>query len=82
MAKKLFVISIFKNETKKLISKDKKTRLSIRNSENRFFILKSILQNFNFFVLIRWNAFLILNNLKQNLKTSLINRCLQTVNKK
>jgi hypothetical protein len=43
---------------KKLIEKDKKLRNKIKNNEKLIFILKSIFKNFNFFVLLRWNAFL------------------------
>lgn len=68
---------------KKLVIKDKKYRLNINFSEIRYFILKRITQNFNIFVLIWLNAFLLLNNSKQkNSKTFLITKCLQTVNKK
>lgn len=68
---------------KKLLEKDKKLRYEIKSIENQRFILKSILKNFNFFILIRWNAFLKLKFLKkQNSETSITNRCLQSINKK
>ena len=68
---------------KKLIEKDKKLRINILKIEKQSFILKSICKNFNFFVLIRWNAFLKLKNILNNsYKTSLQNRCLETKNRK
>jgi len=68
---------------KKLIEKDKKLRRHIKLLENQYFILRSILKNFNFFVLIRWNAFLKLKILTtNNSKVSMTNRCLQSINKK
>jgi ribosomal protein S14 len=51
--------------------------------ENQHFILKSIFKNFNFFTLVRWNAFLKLKLLtKNNSKVAITNRCLKGVNKK
>lgn len=68
---------------KKLFAKDKKLRENVLNIENKYFILKSIVKNFNFFTLIRWNAFKQLDNLtNKNSKVSLSNRCLLSVNKK
>jgi ribosomal protein S14 len=68
---------------KKLTEKDKKLRKNVLDTEKLHFILKSIFTNFNFFVLIRWNAFLKLKFLLNNsYKTSLSNRCLQTSNRK
>lgn len=68
---------------KKLLEKDKKLRLRVKQAETKIFILKSIFKNFNFFLLIRWNAFLKLNNLaKKNSTVSLSARCLYTINKK
>jgi ribosomal protein S14 len=68
---------------KKLIVKDKKARNYLVNIENKHFVLKSIFKNFNFFILVRWNAFLQLKILTQNLsKVSITNRCLDSVNKK
>jgi ribosomal protein S14 len=67
----------------KLIEKDKKRRLTLKLIENQLFIFKSILKNFNFFTLVRWNAFLNLKRLIQkNSKVSLTNRCLEGVNRK
>lgn len=68
---------------KKLIEKDKKLRNYLKEIEKKHFILKAIIKNFNFFILIRWNAFLKLKFLSCNIsKSSLTNRCLNSVNKK
>ena len=68
---------------KKLLAKDKKLRNNILKTEKQKLILKSICTNFNFFVLLRWKAFLQLKNtLNNSHKTSLSNRCLQTKNRK
>jgi ribosomal protein S14 len=68
---------------KKLLEKDKKLRYNIKLIENQHFILKSIFKNFNFFTLIRWNAFLKLKFLtKNNSKVSITSRCLQGINRK
>lgn len=67
----------------KLLEKDKKLRARIKNIEKQHFVLKSIFKNFNFFLLIRWNAFLKLKNLTSgSAKASISNRCLYTINKK
>jgi ribosomal protein S14 len=68
---------------KKLIEKDKLLRKSFLIIENKHFVLKSIIKNFNFFSLIRWNAATNLNLLTQNTSScSTVNRCLLTINKK
>lgn len=68
---------------KKLLEKDKKLRIRIKQFEKKNFILKSIFKNFNFFALIRWNAFLKLKNLSKTTSfVSLSPRCLASVNKK
>lgn len=68
---------------KKLLEKDKVLRVKIKNAEKQHFILKSIFKNTNFFVLIRWKAFLKLKALGfENSTVSLASRCLQTINKK
>jgi ribosomal protein S14 len=72
---------------KKLIEKDKKLRKSLVLTENKHFILKTIIKNSNFFILIRWNAFLQLKLLTSNInksdyKYSTTNRCLLSSNKK
>lgn len=67
---------------KKLLEKDKNLRINIQLAENQHFILKSIFKNFNFFILIRWNAFLKLKLLKKrSSKISIINKCLESINK-
>nr|WAK85000.1 ribosomal protein S14 [Amicula sp. isolate GU52X-4 cfCalB7] len=68
---------------KKLLEKNKKLRLKLNKIEYKHFILKSIFKNFNFFDLIRWNAFLKLKKLsKKSSKISISNRCLYSINKK
>lgn len=68
---------------KALLEKDKTLRLKITKVEDKHFILKSIVKNFNFFILIRWNAFLKLKILaKSNSQVSTVNRCLYSYNKK
>lgn len=69
---------------KKIKEKDEKIRLNFNNIEKQHFILKSILNNLNFFVLVRWNAFLKLKRLTTGgrSKTSTTNRCLNSSNKK
>ncbi len=68
---------------KKLIEKDKKLRDQLKKNEKQHYILKSILKNSNFFVLIRWNAYLKLKSLtKKNSSTALSYRCLASINKK
>jgi len=68
---------------KKLLEKDKYHRKQIKTKNYQHFVLKSIFKNFNFFILIRWNAFLKLKKLSENKsQISLTNRCLYTINKK
>jgi ribosomal protein S14 len=68
---------------RKLLEKDKNRRTQIKRIEKQHFVLKAIVKNLNFFVLIRWNAFLKLKTLNsQNSKISLTNRCLYSTNKK
>lgn len=68
---------------KKLLSKDKNRLQHISLIENKCFILKSIVKNFNYFNLLRWSAFLKLKTLTQKTsKVSVTNRCLFTINKK
>ena len=68
---------------KKLITRDNKLRKQILQLEIKQLVLKSIFKNFNFFTLIRWNAFIKLNNLSKNAnKIACSNRCLFSVNKK
>lgn len=69
---------------KKLIEKDKILRKKIENIDKQYFILKAIYKNFNFITLIRWNSIIKLTYLvsSQNSRTSLVNRCVVSVNKK
>jgi len=68
---------------KKLIEKDKNLRKQIQIKDYHHYILKSIFKNFNFFILIRWNAFIKLKNLNENKSQVVLNnRCLYTINKK
>lgn len=68
---------------KKILEKDKKLRDRINNKENRYFLLKSIFRNSNFFSLVRWNAFIGLKSLgKNNSKVSISSRCLYSINRK
>ena len=68
---------------KKLLEKDKIIRFNIKQLENKFFILKSIFKNTNFFVLIRWKAFVKLQLIGSKFsKVSLSARCIKTINRK
>ena len=68
---------------KKLKEKDKKIRFNFNTIEKQHFILKSIFNNLNFFVLVRWNAFLKLKSLTiSNSKVSTTYRCFNSSNKK
>jgi ribosomal protein S14 len=68
---------------KKLLEKDKSLRFKNLISENHKVVLMSIFRNTGFFTLIRWNAFIKLQNLssKSN-KHAIINRCVYSINKK
>ena len=64
-------------------AKYQKTILELKKQEKRYFVLKSIFQNFAFFMLIRWNACQLLEfSAKINSKVSIIFCCVYTVNKK
>jgi ribosomal protein S14 len=68
---------------KKLITKDKELRLKVKKQEKQYFVLKSIFQNSNLFMLIRWNAYLHLKSLGEtDSKVSISARCVYTVNRK
>lgn len=68
---------------KKLLEKDKNLRIKVKKSEKQHFILKSIFKNTNFFVLIRWKAFLKLKSIGyENPKVAIAPRCLLTINRK
>lgn len=68
---------------KKLFAKDQKTRKTIKQLELEKFVLKQISTNSNFLKTIRWNASSKLFDIsKKNSKTLIVNRCIQTINKK
>ena len=68
---------------KKLFEKDKKLRQNFKYNETSFLILSSIFKNLNYSFLVRLNAFLKLKNaIKSCSKTSVVNRCVLTMNKK
>ena len=68
---------------KKLILRDLKIRNHIAKTENKNYVLKCIFKNFNFFIMIRWNAFLRSSLLqKHHSRVAMVNRCLQSINKK
>jgi ribosomal protein S14 len=68
---------------KKLIEKDRRFRNNLLKTEISYLVLKSIFKNVNYPSLVRWNAFLKLENLaSKGNKIMLSNRCLKTVNKK
>lgn len=68
---------------KKIIEKDKKTRIKIKLFEKKKIILKLILSNENFFNLIRLEARNFLNMLPvRSSRAFITNRCIDTVNKK
>lgn len=68
---------------KKIFSKDKQNRRTLKQLELNHFILKQISTNQNFLKTTRWNALYELSNLpKESSKTILSNRCIKTINKK
>jgi len=68
---------------KKLFAKDRRNREIVKHSELNHFILKQISTNSNFLKTIRWNALYKLSNTsKNNSKTVISNRCVQTINRK
>jgi ribosomal protein S14 len=68
---------------KKLITKDKKLRVKVKKQEKQHFVLKSIFQNSNLFMLIRWNAYLRLKTYSEmNSRVSISARCVYTINRK
>jgi hypothetical protein len=68
---------------KKLLEKDKKLRKKIKTNEKKIFILKSIFKNFNFSVLLRWNATKTKNRFSKIASITALNaRCVSTINKK
>jgi hypothetical protein len=69
---------------RKLLERDKKRRLDLKNIQMSVFVLKSISQNTHLNSAMRWNAFLGLKHLISmgNASTSISSRCLSSVNKK
>jgi len=68
---------------KKLITKDKKLRLQLKKQEKQYFALKTIFQNSNLFMLIRWNAYLKLKTFGEKCsEVSILSRCIYTINRK
>ena len=68
---------------KKLFAKDRRNRELVKQLELKHFILKQISTNSNFLRTTRWNALHKLANMsKKSSKTTISNRCVQTVNKK
>lgn len=68
---------------KKIFSKDKQNRKTLKQLELNHFILKQISTNQNFLKTTRWNALYELSSLpKESSKTILSNRCIKTINKK
>ena len=68
---------------KKLVAKDRKNRLIVKQLELNHFILKQISNNSNFLKITRWNAVYKLTHLpKRSSKTYTSNRCVGTVNRK
>lgn len=64
-------------------SKHEKNIFRLKNQENKYFILKSICQNFGFFTLLRWNAYSFLIFLVETTsKVSISFRCVYTINRK
>jgi ribosomal protein S14 len=68
---------------KKLLEKDKKLRINLKQQEKQHFIFKSIYKNTNFFLLIRWNAFLKLKSFAtEHSIVSTSYRCINSFNRK
>lgn len=66
---------------KNLIIKDKNLRKNLKNINNKFFLLKIILKNFNIFSLSRIKVAINLNKLKFY-NVSISDRCIVSFNKK
>jgi ribosomal protein S14 len=68
---------------KKLSIKDKKKRLNTNKCELKRFVLNTLLRNFNFSDITRWNASINLRYMPVNSSaTRILNRCVLTINKK
>lgn len=68
---------------RKLVTKDKKLRIKLKAQEKQYYILKTVFQNSNLFVLTRWNAHIRLKSLGEtNSRVSIAPRCIYTKNRK
>lgn len=68
---------------KKFLLRDKLLRVSLKKNNKKYFILKSVLKNFNLFLLLRQKAYLKLKQLTFSFsKVSIVDRCLHSYNKK
>lgn len=68
---------------KKLLIKDKRFRFAVKKQERYYFVFKSIFQNSNIFMLIRWNAYFRLKIFAESSsKISVLPRCVYTINRK
>jgi ribosomal protein S14 len=68
---------------KKLVKKDKKNRNYLLNDEIKRFLLKNIMKNKNFSVILRWKALLKLSKeLKRSSSIFFVNRCIFTGRRK
>jgi len=68
---------------KKLVKKDKKNRNLLFTYETKRFILKNIMKNNNFSIMVRWKALLKLSQmLKMSSSTFFGNRCIFTGRRK
>ena len=64
-------------------AKHEKNILKLKNQEDKYFILKSICQNFDFFTLLRWKAFsFFIFLMETKSKVSISFRCVYTINRK
>ena len=68
---------------KKIFSKDKQNRNTVKQLELKHFILKQISNDSNFSKITVWNSLTKLTSLnKRSSKTYVSNRCVKTINKK
>lgn len=68
---------------KKLIIKDKNIRSYFKKINKKYFILKSIIKNKYFLILVRYKAYKLLQKLVELFSIiSVTNRCVKTINKK
>jgi ribosomal protein S14 len=68
---------------KKLVRKDKNKRNLVFSSEIKRFVLKNIIQNNSFSIIVKWKAKLnLLENFKNSFLIRIVNRCVFTGRKK